>query len=251
MSICLYILSLFPLFSVVGPDTGEVPMYLDPILRTDNWILGTLLFAAFLLLALAKRLEPSIFSVTFRSFFTLGTPEVLEKFETRFNATGFILLGLTFFISLWVCSTLFIQQYELIEGKKLVFFGNEFSHRQLFSVVLLINFLLIVYNFSGLILTSWITGERSLFRIFVCQSWVNLLLFGIVFFILGLIWLLNPSLGDELFHLFIYLLLGFLAVRFVKLLIAAFIEGVSWYYIFLYLCTLEILPIILLYYYVA
>lgn len=226
-------------------------MYLDPILRTDNWILGTLLFVAFLLLALAKRLEPGIFSIAFRSFFTLGTPDTLEKFEVRFNSIGFVLLGLNFFISLWVCSTLFIQQYEFVEGKKLIFFGNEFSSNQLFSVVLLINILLIVYNFFGLFLTSWITGERAVFRIFVTQSWVNILFFGILFFILGLIWLLNSSLSDELFHLFIYLLASFLAVRFVKLLIASFLEKISWYYIFLYLCTLEVLPIVLLYYYVA
>lgn len=226
-------------------------MHLDPILRTEGWILGFMLFVAFLLLALAKRLEPQIMGMTIRSFFTLGTPESLQKFEVRFNSTGFILLGFHCFISLLVCLTLFIQNTNIISEQNMFVLKDGFSGFKLSITALLINFLLIVYNFIGLFIMSLLTGERGLIRIFTTQSWVNLLFFGIVFFLLGVVWLLNPSVEDNLFYIFIYVLIAFFSFRFVKVLIASLSEGVTWYYIILYLCTLEILPLVVLYYYVA
>lgn len=251
MSNILFVVNSLPLFSVVGTEAKEVPMHLDPVLWTESWVLGAMLFIGFLLLALAKRLEPRILGITFQSFFTLGTPDSLQKFEVRFNSTGFVLLGFLFFINLWVCSILFIQDAQLLEGKNLNVYGIEFSGFQLAILTLFINFSLIVYNFLGLFLTSWITGEWSLIRIFITQSWVNLLSFGIIFFVLGLIWLLNPSVSNELFYVFMYIFAAFFILRFVKVLIAALLEGVTWYYIILYLCTLEILPLVILYYYVV
>lgn len=226
-------------------------MHLDSILRTEGWILGFMLFVAFLLLALAKRLEPQIMGMTIRSFFTLGTPESLQKFEVRFNSTGFILLGFHCFISLLVCLTLFIQNTDIITEQNVFVLKDGFSGFQLSITALLINFSLIVYNFIGLFIMSLLTGERGLIRIFTTQSWVNLLFFGIVFFLLGVVWLLNPSVEDNLFYIFIYVLIAFFSFRFVKVLIASLSEGVTWYYIILYLCTLEILPLVVLYYYVA
>jgi hypothetical protein len=251
MNIYFLIASFVSLFTVVGTETIEVPMHLDPVFRAEGWILGFMLFVAFLLLALAKRLEPQIMGMTIRSFFTLGTPESLQKFEVRFNSTGFILLGFHSFISLLVCLTLFIQDTNLLEGKSWFVSEYDFSGFKLSITVLLINFLLIVYNFIGLFIVSILTGEGSLIRIFTTQSWVNFLFFGIVFFLLAVVWLLNPSISYELFYVFIYVLIAFFFFRFVKVLIASLLEGVPWYYIILYLCTLEILPLVVLYHYIA
>lgn len=226
-------------------------MHLDFVWRTEDWILGLMLFISFLLLALAKRLEPQILGVTIQSFFTLGTPESLQKFDARFNSTAFILLSILFFISLLVCSTLFIQHSGIFQDRYLIFFGITLSGWSVSVSALLIIFLLIVYNFFGLFFTSWLTGEYNLIRIFITQSWVNLLFFGLVFFLLGLIWLLNPSINKELFHVFVYVVSAFFTFRFLKLLTASLMQGIKWYYIILYLCTLEILPIVVLYYYVA
>lgn len=239
------------MFSVVGTETKDIPMHLYSVFRTDGWILGMMLFIAFLLLALAKRLEPRIFGTTLQSFFTLGTPESLQKFEVRFNSTGFVLLGFSFLISLWVCFTLYVQHMGTVEHATWYVAGFELTSIQLATSTMLIILSLIVYNFLGLIITSWLTGEKSLMRIFITQSWVNQLFFGFLFFTLGVIWLLNSSAGSYFFHAFLYLFAGFYIVRLLKILIASLLEGVAWYYIILYLCTLEILPIVVLYYYVA
>lgn len=227
-------------------------MQLDSVLRTEDWILGAMLFIGFLLLALAKRLEPRVLGITIQTLFTLGTPNSLQKFEVRFNSTGFILLGFLFVINLWVCSILFFQNIQLLNDVvPFDFFTAEFSGLQLAGICLLIIFSLIVYNFFGLFVTSWITGEWNLMRTFITQTWVNLLFFGIVFFALGLVWLLNPSVSNELFYVFIYVFLAFLMFRFFKGLIASLLERVSWYYIILYLCTLELLPLVILYGYLG
>ncbi|HLU87309.1 MAG TPA: DUF4271 domain-containing protein [Taishania sp.] len=241
----------FPLFSIVDSKVQDVPIQLEPIFKTQGWVLGMLLFISFLLLALAKRLEPNILGISFRSFFNLGTLESLQKFEVRFNSTGFILFGFNFVISLWVCLTLFCQHISVMEQDNWILFGYKISSLQLILGTLVIVLFTVAYNFVGLLLTMWLTGEYSTIRSFVLQTWVNTLFFGLLFFGLAVVWLLNPS-GDEIFfESFKYLFLSLFGIRFLKVLIASLSNGVSWYYIILYLCTLEILPIVVLLYYVV
>jgi len=239
----------FPLFSVVNTEIKEVPTQLNPIFETERWVLGCLLFIGFLLLALAKRLEPTILSSSIRSFFTLGTPESLQKFEIRFNSTGFILLAFNFLISLWVCFTLFAQHLAILEQNTWLIAGFEINSLQLTIATLAVVLCVICYTFLGLILTSFVTGEYALIRTFISQSWVNLLFFNYLFFALGIIWLLNSSAADYFFEAFKILLIAYFTLRILKTIIAVLLEGVTWYYIILYLCTLEILPVVLVLHY--
>jgi hypothetical protein len=245
----LFIFNSLPLFSIVNSEVKEVPMHLDSVFRTEGWVLGMMLFLSFLLLALGKRLEPRILEISFKSFFTLGTPDSLQKFEVRFSSTGFVLLAFNFMISLWVCFTLFVQHIGSIESTQWMVLGYELTSLELALSTLIIIIFLIVYNFLGLFITLWLTGENNLMRIFLTQSWVNILFFGYFFFALGVIWLLNPSASNYFFDAFKYLFIAFYVIRFFKTIIASLLEGVSWYYIILYLCTLEILPIIVLVHY--
>lgn len=244
-----FIVNSLPLFSIVNSEVKEVPMHLDSVFRTEGWVLGMMLFLSFLLLALGKRLEPRILEISFRSFFTLGTPDSLQKFEVRFNSTGFVLLAFNFMISIWVCFTLFVQHMGSVENAQWVIMGYELTSLELALSTLVVIIFLIVYNFLGLFITLWLTGENNLMRVFLTQSWVNILFFGYFFFALGVIWLLNPGASGYFFDAFKYLFFAFYIIRFLKTIIASLIEGISWYYIILYLCTLEILPIIVLVYY--
>lgn len=231
-------------------EPTEVPMFLEPILRTDTWFLGFMLFLAFLLLAFVKQLEPRIFSINTRTIFAINTPESLQKIDVRANSTAFILLLFHFIISLWVCSSLFLQEFEEVTHTFKYSFGQTLSPTKFIGVVIVINLFLIIYNFLGLLFVKFITGEKKLLDIFLTQSWIHLISFGIIFFLIGLIWLLNPNLKDFLTYVFPYTLLTFFILRFIKLLIASIMEGVPWYYLILYLCTLEILPIVVIYHYI-
>lgn len=245
-----FISSIFPLFSIVGNESAEVPTHLDTVSGVNDWLLGLVLFVCFLLLALAKRLDPYILRIGIKSFFGLGTPENLQKIDTRFNSSSFVLLGFLSYLSLWICVMLFGQYSTFLENGKLIFFNFNFSILEFSLVALIITSLFVGYLFVGLFIVSGITGEKNLMHIFITQSWVNFICFGFLFFILALLWLLNPSISSLLFQVFIVLFTAFILLRLIKIVIAAILNGVSWYYLILYLCTLEILPIIGIYSYV-
>lgn len=245
-----YIANNFSLFSILGNESTDVPTHLDTVSGVNDWLLGLVLFVCFLLLALAKRLDPYLLRITIKSFFSLGTPDNLQKMDTRFNSTSFVLLGFLSFLSLWICIMLFGLYNAPMDNEKLVFFNFHFSILEFSLITFIITLLFVGYLFLGLLLVSRVTGEKDLMHVFITQSWVNLISFGILFFILALLWLLNPSIDDLLFQVFIILFSAFIILRLIKILIAAIINGVSWYYLILYLCTLELLPIIGIYSYV-
>ncbi len=249
VSIYLTMSNVFASFSFVNHEIEEVPLRLNPLERTDDWVLGVMLFFSFLLLALAKRLEPRVLGISFQSFFTLSTPERLQKFEVNFGSTGFLLLGVNFFLSLCVCISLFFNHLGLFSNESIQIF--DFKNYSLTLLTLFVSLSIVFYMFFGLSITAWLTGEKNTFKMFISQTWVNLMFFGIFFFGLGLIWLLNPSIDKVLFNIFIYSIFALFGFRIIKSLISSLLEGISWYYIILYLCTLEILPLVVVYYYVA
>jgi hypothetical protein len=232
-----------PLFSIVGENKMEVPTQLEVAAGADQWILGFVLFLSFLMLALAKRLDPFILNVTLRSVFTLDTPDNLQKFDARYNSTSFVLLGFLSFFSLWVCMVLYNNQTHLFEHIASSISGVKLSSNNGLILSLVATGIIVLYLFLGLLFTSFISGEKNMFSVFITQSWVNFIYFGILFFVLALLWLLNSPINPYISQLFLIVLLGLFVLRMLKILIVALLNGVSWYYLILYLCTLEVLPI--------
>lgn len=237
---------------IVNQSTAiDVPTQLTSKLDTHDWILGIILFTSFILLALAKQFEPHLFNQLFRSFFTFGTPESLSKLEIKTTSRGYVFLGLHFFLNLWACFILLLKHKSNFVGGEWILSNYELSELQLTVSALLISLLIFVYLFAGFFITAFVSGEYALIRIFATQTWINGLFFGILLFIVGVIWSLNPQFTNYLNNIFIYLIASFLIIRLIKVSIASLLEGISWYYIILYLCTLEILPLIVVYRYIA
>jgi len=69
---------------------------------------------------------------------------------------------------------------------------------------------------------------------------------GIILLILSLCWILNMRFKNIFIVLFISIILSSALVRLIKGLFFAFGRGYNWYYIFLYFCTFEILPVVVL-----
>jgi hypothetical protein len=244
-------LNSYPLFSVVGQSTVEVPSFLEETVKTDMWVLEGLLLIAFLLLALAKRLEYRLFAILIPAIFNLGTTDSLQRFETRFNTAAFALISIVFVLSFWVDTSLFLHYAIDNNDAKLQLLGMDIEHNHLILIGLLSAVFVFIHLFLGFMFTSALTGEKSLFNTYLSQTWTNMLSFSLLFFMLALIWVLNPSFNHLMSQLFIYLLIAFYLFRFIKLLITSLGAGVRWYYLFLYLCTLEILPMVLIYHYVV
>jgi len=237
-------LGFIPLFSIVGGKDVEVPTHLDAIAGANQWILGFVLFLSFLLLALAKRLDPYIIRVALFSVFTLDTPDNLQKIDARYKSTSFVLLGFLSFLSLWVCLVLFNEQTHFLNQVSIGLLGEKFGAIDDLLLTLIGTVIVLFYFFAGLLISTFVTGERELFSTFITQSWVNFISFGIVFFVLALLWLLNSPINPYISQLFLYILLALFLVRMLKILIVALLNGVSWYYLILYLCTLEVLPVL-------
>lgn len=224
----------------------EVPTSLT--LRPDSTglYLGFMLFVAFVILSVAKRMEPAIIKNTYHFF--LSSPKRIKPktFDENFSSTGFILIGVLFLISLTVGLSLF---YRVLFIKFPLLLTD--LNLQSNSSFLLLSFLtalgFIFYCFYGVLGASWFSGEKKLSKALSLSVWLNILGFSLVLFVFVLVWLLNNSFNRQFFLIFCGIISLFFLFRFFKLLIISFVGGVAWYYIILYFCTLEVMPIAILY----
>jgi hypothetical protein len=72
---------------------------------------------------------------------------------------------------------------------------------------------------------------------------------GLFYFIYALVWVLNSSYHEALLSLIVWTFVLESVLRLIKSVKTVYGHGVSWYYIILYLCTLEILPFFVLFYF--
>jgi hypothetical protein len=73
---------------------------------------------------------------------------------------------------------------------------------------------------------------------------------GVVYFVLTTLWILQPDYVEVIFQAAIWIFIGESIFRILKSVAVVLRQGVTWYYIILYFCTLEILPYLVTYFYV-
>jgi len=217
--------------------TMDVPNSLEIISSKDTAFIGGLLFVSLVLLALSRMFESNHLKGIIVNYFTLSTSANLQKSEIRLNSTSSILLIINYFVAVWICLLLFDRTlFEDASNDVLLITGG-------------VALVLLAYQFIGLGLTAWITGESTALREQAIQFLSGFQFAGILLFLLGLIWFLNPEIKIELFYTFLFLLAIVFVVRLVKGIIISLMQRISWYYIILYFCTLEILPLLVTYYF--
>ena len=74
---------------------------------------------------------------------------------------------------------------------------------------------------------------------------------GLVYFICALVWVLNPNYQETLIQVVVGAFVIESFIRIIKSVLVVYGQGVSWYYIILYFCTLEMLPLFVVYYFVV
>ena len=134
----------------------------------------------------------------------------------------------------------------LFSGSLLVFlatlpiFDNDLAH-YLFSFGLAIVVLLIYL--IGFYLVGFLTSYSTKLPVGHLHNLNFIHISGLTALILDLPWLLNSQ-WNEQFSFFAIALFSLLyLIRLIKIISFSFQENISWYYIILYLCTLEIFPI--------
>jgi hypothetical protein len=193
-------------------------------------LVSILLFGA--MISLVKINYANFFGSIATGFFKFKAQEKFLNESHRMGQGFSIALYLNFVYSVSLCFFL------------LFFDGDNF--RLAFMACIVFSFCLLLIQHAGFRLLSVISGESKIIENGVAINRQVSFFSGILFLILSLFWILNFR-YRIFFMIVFFLILGLtLVFRLAKGLLFAFQFRYSWYYIFLYLCTLEVLPVFIL-----
>lgn len=211
------------------------------ILRENNLshLIIPLVVISFILITFAKYQNNHIFSSLIRLLFSNKNFEQILKEDLKLSSSSSVALVLNYFFIISTC----------------VFLGIQASLDVKMNVTIAISILIPLFVFVLQLLSLWIIGvltkEIKLIVTPLLQTIVLIEFIGFILFFLALIWVLNPQFSHYFLITFgVILGLGFI-IRFIKSLLSVLQKGVPLYYIILYFCTLEILPLFIAYYYLG
>lgn len=200
-------------------------------------LLIPIIILSFSLITLAKYRNTRIIIILSKLFLSSKNIEFVIKEELRINSVSSVALVINYVIVLNTC--LFLSLYH--------FYHLTSITSILISSITSIGF--IAFQIIGLWVVGFISGETKSVKTPITETIILYETFGIILFFIALCWMLNPQHSILFLKLFLGVILLEIIVRFTKCILAVLRRGVVWYYIILYLCTLEILPLIVVYFY--
>jgi hypothetical protein len=212
-----------------------IPTELVPRNEPMTVLVGALLFLCFMMISFSRFFRPN----AFRNLLIANTK--IQGLRTFVNEV---------FPLNKRSSILLLLNYQIAFGLMLMLGMNsgwEIGFNKWF-IVIGVPILFLLWTLGGLFFARIITGEKEVFTEAFIMKIIGTELLGAVLFIGGLIWSLNAFYEPFLVKIIITLLISGFAFRSIKSMIAVYMKGVSWYYIILYFCTLEILPLFVAYY---
>jgi hypothetical protein len=231
---------LNPLFALqfFNGVSQEVPILLEPKEETYTMYLIAFLSLSFFMVAISRigntRAIATVLAVSFKSN---GVDQVLKE-NMRLSSFSSIVLLLNYFIGFGLCLFISVQ--------RVYFLDNQLSFILSISVPLILFFL----EFLSPIIVGLLTGENKKTAVSNINTITGDQLFGLIFSLLALFWIINPVFNVWFFWFFISLICFKYLLRLFKSSYVVLTNGVSWYYLILYFCTSEILPLFVAYNYV-
>jgi len=195
-------------------------------------ILAILLFCV-TTIALSKFNNSDLFRSVTKNFFRFKLLESNFNDENRIGFAASILLNINFILSLTIC--FFLAFTNFVSGNEALIYALCFSA-----------YLIIIQQISFR-LVALLSGEHMISEeigVLTKQIWH---MAGLLFLIIALIWALNQQSTLAVSRFYFIILLTLFAFRYIKGIFLCHKMGIKWYYLFLYLCTLEIMPSLLLY----
>lgn len=221
-------------FGIVG-GSYEIPSSLS--IRSENiaFVASLMLAISFFILAFARlNSKQMVFGMIKAIYKNKQIDKIIQDEYPLNNASSFFLI-LNYIISTSALLFLCIPTKNNLDPK-VVFF------------LLPIPFLLIFLPWFSLFLVGFISGEKNS----VNESKINTFIFahfaGIIYSLMLLVWTFNIQWSPVFIQIFIWFTLLVWIYRFFRGFIFAINKGITWYYIILYFCTLEILPFVLIYF---
>ncbi len=195
-------------------------------------ILAILLFCV-TTIALSKFNNSDLFRSVTKNFFRFKLLESNFNDENRIGFSASFLLNINFILSLTIC--FFLAFTNFVSGNEALIYALCFSA-----------YLIIMQQISFR-LVALLSGEHMISEeigVLTKQIWH---MAGLLFLIIALIWALNQQSTLAVSRFYFIILLTLFAFRYIKGIFLCHKMGIKWYYLFLYLCTLEIMPSLLLF----
>lgn len=200
---------------------------------TDNPALYLLILSAFFIV-LTKAKNSRTFVVTFNLFRSqLNFESNLKENWPLFGLNSWLLV-FNFIINTAISLYFIFPLNGLFTG------GYQILNSILFSLFFF------GLAFFSMIFVNFISGSSRIYQTPFQVTWVLPQFIGIVMFCINLAWLLNPDFHQWYVWLFSAAIIVMSGQRFIRSSVFLLGCGIEWYYILLYLCTLEIIPLLLL-----
>jgi hypothetical protein len=228
----------FLFFHFFDSSSVNIPVSLTSKENGSHFYLGILLFVSFLVLAFVRTSNNKAIISLGVLFLTATDVDQRLKETMRLSSFSSIGLLLNYFLVSFVCNMLLFETIGL------------FSAVTNLWLSLLIPFSLFVIQFIPIYVFLLISGTNFPIVSFTANTLIGLQLNGLIYTLIALIWILNPQWSFGLMMLFTVLLFLFAVARIIKNSYLVLTEGVAWYYIILYFCTLEILPLFVAFNYI-
>lgn len=218
------------------PLEAQIPETLVLRDNTFNYLIGVSLFAGILFLAFARARQANIYTALVSGLFKTANVRSFLRDTMPMDRRSSFLLLFNYLISFGLIVFLWAERMD----------GSQIQN---WLLAALVPSGILAMHLGSMIITGWITGEKDIFRAPLVMKLLGAQFLGIVYFICALIWVLQP---DYVPVTIMVILVAFLLenlFRIVKSISVVLGRRVSWYYIILYFCTLEILPFVVGYYY--
>jgi len=220
-------------------NLDSIPSYLLPRGENISHLVIPLLVISFILLSISKYLNPSIFRSLIKLLFASKNFDQIIKEDLKLSSGSSIILIVNYFFTTTSC--IFLSLYLTID----------MGMYNLLLFAFLLPFGIVLLQSLSFWLIGWMSKEIKILSYPVYETLVVIEIIGVVLFFVSLVWVLNPNYSFLLFQIFIWLTLSGYIFRTLKSFLSVLQRGASWYYIILYLCTLEILPLLVVNYYVS
>ncbi len=221
-------------FGIVGAN-NEIPSSLS--IRSENvaFVASLMLAISFFIIAFARLSSKQMVLGMIKAIYKNKQIDKIIQDEYPLNNASSFFLILNYIVSTSALLFLCIPVKDSLDPK-VVF------------LLLPIPFLMVFLPWFSLFLVGFLTGEKNT----VIESKINTFIFahfaGIIYSLMLLIWAFNMQWSSIFFHVFVWFTFVLWIYRFFRGFIFAIKKGVTWYYIILYFCTLEILPFVLIYF---
>ena len=218
--LCVMIYALLSSFELIERNT-----------QMNSYLLVIILLC-FAFVGVARVAQPDLIAQTFAGFFKVKRPDSNGFEGSKLQPSMTALIVLNYIISFSTCVFLLLyEQSNMLETVWLTM-----------KIVFALTFLQLI-NFRLVFILS---GERSILDSMCAVNKQIWSFGGFILTCMALLWILNQELQHGFEQLFFIVFSSLIVWRIVKGLLLAAQLRYKWYYLILYLCTLEILPLLIL-----